>query len=94
MNDSDTATAVTHHLICGKGVNQVHTHAHVRARERDFIYLLLLNCRGEWLRWSDGSGLSGERDRLARPWDRLEWSDVSECISEMSAERKFKAALV
>lgn len=48
------------------------------------IYLPLLICRGEWRRWSDGSGLSGERDRLARPWDRLEWSDVREWISEMS----------
>lgn len=50
------------------------------------IYLLVLNWRGEWPRWSDASGLSGERDRLARPWDRLEWSDVSEWISEMSVE--------
>lgn len=48
------------------------------------IYLPLLICRGEWRRWSDGSGLSGERDRLPRPWDRLEWSDVREWISEMS----------
>lgn len=54
-----------------------------------FTYLPLLICRGEWRRWSDGSGLSGERDRLPRPWDRLEWSDVSECISEMSTTYKW-----
>lgn len=52
-----------------------------------FIYLPLLIGRGEWRRWSDGSDLSGERDR-PRPWDRLEWSDVSECISEMSVHFK------
>lgn len=71
-------TAVSHHLIC----SQMYVSVCVC-----FSYLPLLICRGEWRRWSDVSGLSGERDR-PRPWDRLEWSDVSECISEMSAEFK------
>lgn len=66
-------TAASHHQICSRMRARVH-----------IAYLPLLICRGEWRRWSDGSGLSGERDRLPRPWDRLEWSDVSECISEMS----------
>lgn len=68
-------TAVSHHEIC------THMCVHVY-----FAYLPLLICRGEWRRWSDGSGLSGERDRLPRPWDRLEWFDVSEYISEMSVK--------
>lgn len=55
-------------------------------------YLPLLICRGDWWRCSDSSCLSGERDRPL-PWDRLEWSDVSECISEMSAKFESRLAL-
>lgn len=56
-------------------------------------YLPLLICRGEWRRCSDVSTLSGERGRLPLPWDRLEWSDVSECISEMSVKDELKYVL-
>lgn len=53
----------------------------------DCFYLPLLICGGECLEWSEGSDrLSGERERLLRrlSCDRLEWSDASEWISEMS----------
>lgn len=58
-----------------------------------FAHLPLLICRGEWRRWSTVSSLSGERD-LPLPWEGLEWSDVSECISEMSAKIKKKKKII
>lgn len=53
-------------------------------------HLLLLCCCGECLEWSEGSDLwSGDRERLrrGRSCERLEWSDVSDWISEMSFEQ-------
>lgn len=68
------ATAWSHHRICSCVCVRACVH---------FAYLPLLICRGELRRWAAVSVLLGERDRPL-PWEGLECSDVSECISEMS----------
>ncbi len=52
--------------------------------------LPLLICGGECLEWSEGSERrSGERERLLlfRSWDRLEWSEATEWLSEISNKK-------